>query len=1122
MKLIDFKTNEDFTFSNLRCSLLISKKILGDSGRIQLIGDNHYKLIMGESIYEFTISDSQDSAALSDKMKQYTYNLVYVSSVDNRGDNFFMHVVFFYSVTREIKLNIVLSPRVKEILEEKHLISKKKNFEESIKDNFMLSDGTHICYAYTRGKYTFPLVGAAEEGKNTTNTTEDLMGASVLENVEDDEFQSIRIFGRDYSIIVKLKGKEDDLFLCAESIDTRNRIIPPMALRIGDLSFEDGNRFVSDKIKKELEITSGYLDIWNKYTNIEGDFLLNKARAIGQIKINRNKINSGEGGLIVYPEGLTDEQKKYISAGDYILISENIPVYMAGEGEGMSWIEYKNTLDILKETKVKFESNKSRKIKRIDRSGYWVIESGETNSLPDGVITYNIFGDMQQILRREIARKLIENGESAFPSLGLVIEGRKSEVIIETHREKKIEPITSFVREKIFSHEPRTRQRDAIDIALNTPDIAIIQGPPGTGKTTVITAIIERLNEVADKRKDNRGQVLITSFQHDAVRNVIGRLSINSLPTIKFGKQGEDDLSQEKAIENWCFDYVKRLKERNPSIRMTANQKEFERKHEMYLSSPNDTNALVFLNYARHINIDNQINQEIDRIINDINLNESVVSSRLIEKIRRLRTTKQGFLDDGAETADDLLVGLEDIMRGGIANNDDIFDVLQEAADFEGEEVDEELLGKLCEIKKNLLERCTERPTYKIEKPRADILRIYSSLSGTLREPQNAEDEILYNLLNELENNVSEVEDTLASYNFVYAATAQQSEGKDIKKAKNVNKEDHPAYDTVIIDEAARVNPGDLMIPMAQAKRRIILVGDHRQLPHIYDEEIFESMRDSGNDVGKDVVKISMFQYLKEKAEELYKRDGITRTITLDAQYRMHPELGEFVNRNFYEPYGEGFESPLSAENFVQELTRKPYMWVNIPNSDGDESKEGTSRIRKCEAEYISNKIRDYILSEEGKNLSYGVITFYSAQAKLIKNMLKAKDISERVRVGSVDAFQGMEFDVIFLSIVRSHSREPKYDEELLGMDVSDMNEENDFYKKWSEYKDEIGIKNYGFLTSENRLCVALSRQKRLLIAVGDSSIFHDGKWGRLAEKCVPAIKNFYELCKKEGVVVNA
>jgi superfamily I DNA and/or RNA helicase len=1120
MKLIDFKTNEEFTFSNLRCKLLISKKILGDSGRIQLMEDNHYKLIMGDATYEFKVLDEQDSRMLSDKMKQYTYNLVYISNVGKDNDEFFMHVTFFYNANREAKLNIVLSQKVKDTLKKKHLITKKQGFEEGVKENFILSDGTNVCYAYTRGKYKFTHTDEENLDDNSTNQEGQVVTASAEPVEEDDAFQSIRIYGKDYSIHIKIKGKDDDMFLCAESVDTRNRFAPPMALRIGDLSFKDGETFVSEKIKKELEITSGYLGIWDKYTSIEGDFLLQKARAIGQIRINRNKINKGEGGLIVYPEGLSEDQKKLISAGDYLLISENVPVYIAGEN--MSWNEYKKTLNLLKEMKIRTESNKSRKILSINRSGYWVVESGETDILPDGIITYSVFGDMQQIMRRETARELIENGESAFPSLGLVIEGRKSETTIETNKEKKIEPITPFVKEKIFSHEPRPRQRDAIEIALNTPDIAIIQGPPGTGKTTVITAIIERLNEIADKRKDNRGQVLITSFQHDAVRNVIGRLSINSLPTIKFGKQGDDDLSQEKAIEDWCFDYALKLKERNPAIQQTAEQKEFERKHDMYLSSPNNANALVFLNFAKRINVDNEIDAEIDQVINETNLNENASSSKLLEKVRRLRTTQEGFLDDGPETADDLLAELEDIMRAGIANNDDILDVLQEAADFSGNDIDDEMLDSFSKVKQELLERCTPRPSYRIEKPRAEILSIYTKILKTLQRPQNAEDEILFNLLNELENNVSEVEETVASYNFVYAATAQQSEGKDIKRAKNINKWEHPVYDTVIIDEAARVNPGDLMVPMAQAKRRIILVGDHRQLPHIYDEEIFESMRDSGNDVGKDVVKISLFQYLKEKAEELYKLDGVSRTITLDAQYRMHPELGNFVNRNFYEPYGEGFESPLSAENFAQELTPKPYLWINMPNSSGNEEKDGTSRIRWCEAKYIVNQIRDYILSEEGEKLSYGVITFYSAQAKLIKKLLKDKDISERVRVGSVDAFQGMEFDVIFLSVVRSHAGIPDYNEELLSMDVSSFDETNETYKQWQSYKADVGLKNYGFLTSENRLCVALSRQKRLLIVVGDSDIFHTGKWANLAEKCVPAMKNFYELCDKEGAVLNA
>lgn len=1124
MKLIDFKTNEDFTISDIRCKLRISKKILSDSGRIQLMGENHYKLIMGDFVYEFLIIDDLDARMLADKMKQYTYNLVYVAAANNDRDEFSLHIAFFYTAKREPKLNIILSEKVKKTLEERHFLLKGHNMEESVRDNFLLSDGTNYCYAYTRGKYKFTHIDdevVVPEDLNTGTSDETLIFDTENTKDNNDDLKRIRLYGKDYSILVKLQGTEESMFLCAESIDTKNRVAPPMALRIGDLSFKDGEKYVSEKIKKELELTSGYLDIWDQYTNIEGDFLLQKAQKIGEIRINRHKTNEGEGGIIVYPEGLTEDQKGLISSGDYLIFSESLPVYIASEN--MTWEEYKKTLDLLKEMKITFNLSKSRKILKVDRSGYWVIEAGDSRNVPEGIATYSVYGDMQQIIRRETARELISNGESAFPSLGLIIEGKKPETVIEIKKQKDEDPITPFVREKIFSHEPRERQKDAIKIALNTPDIAIIQGPPGTGKTTVITAIIERLNELADKRNDNRGQVLITSYQHDAVRNVIGKLSINSLPTIKFGKQGDDDVSQEKAIEDWCCNYAKRLKERNPKIQQTIEQKELERKHNAYLASPNDGNALILLNYAKSINVDNDIDEEIDSIISDINVTESSTTTRLLEKIRRLRTVKESFLDDGSETADDLLAELEDVMNFGAGDNDKFLDILEEAADWTEEDVPDRLLDSLKEAKYELLRRCTPRPVYKIGEPRAEIIEIYEKIQKTLRKPQNQTDEILYNLLNELENNVTEVENTVAGYNFVYAATAQQSEGIDIKKAKNIVKNEHPVYDTVIIDEAARVNPGDLMIPMAQAKRRIILVGDHRQLPHIYNEEVFETMRDNGNDVGRDVVKISMFEYLKEKAEELKAIDGIERTITLDAQYRMHPILGNFVNENFYEPYDEGFESPLAAENYTQELAPNPFMWVDIPNKNFNERemKDGTSRIRQSEAEYIVNTIRDYILSEKGKNLSYGVITFYSAQAKLIKKLLKDKDISERVRVGSVDAFQGMEFDVIFLSVVRTHSKAPEYSQELLNMDVSGLDEEDVAYKEWNQYKEELGLSNYGFLTSENRLCVALSRQKRLLIVVGDSNIFHGNEWDIIAAKCVPAMKNFYELCEREGAVIN-
>ena len=50
------------------------------------------------------------------------------------------------------------------------------------------------------------------------------------------------------------------------------------------------------------------------------------------------------------------------------------------------------------------------------------------------------------------------------------------------------------------------------------------------------------------------------------------------------------------------------------------------------------------------------------------------------------------------------------------------------------------------------------------------------------------------------------------------------------------------------------------------------------------------------------------------------------------------------------------------------------------------------------------------------------VITFYNAQVTLIKSKL-SRFLSSRVRVSTVDSFQGSESDVVILSCVRSNAR---------------------------------------------------------------------------------------------------
>ncbi len=51
---------------------------------------------------------------------------------------------------------------------------------------------------------------------------------------------------------------------------------------------------------------------------------------------------------------------------------------------------------------------------------------------------------------------------------------------------------------------------------------------------------------------------------------------------------------------------------------------------------------------------------------------------------------------------------------------------------------------------------------------------------------------------------------------------------------------------------------------------------------------------------------------------------------------------------------------------------------------------------------------------------------------------------------------------------------------------------------------------------SENRLCVSMSRQKKVLAIVGDGALANT----QIAVDAVPALKNFYDLCHEQGVIL--
>ena len=74
--------------------------------------------------------------------------------------------------------------------------------------------------------------------------------------------------------------------------------------------------------------------------------------------------------------------------------------------------------------------------------------------------------------------------------------------------------------------------------------------------------------------------------------------------------------------------------------------------------------------------------------------------------IRRLRTTTRGFLDDGADVAEQLLLRIENKLDRNDPEDKILLETLQEAAECFESQPSKELLMRLRACKDALLKRC--------------------------------------------------------------------------------------------------------------------------------------------------------------------------------------------------------------------------------------------------------------------------------------------------------------------------------------------------------------------------------------------------------------------------------
>lgn len=892
-------------------------------------------------------------------------------------------------------------------------------------------------------------------------------------------------------------------------------------------------------IEKLLQDGSGYLRMWDRYGDEEGRQLLEHAREVGALRLNPGGEAVGGGSRFYFAE---QGDKPALVAGDRVQLVDELPEYLANPD--LSWEQYRadvssrfaqdrNTRSA--DTKAVPDQRPALKVLAVDVHG---ITLEDTPAQQSGkCVVLSLGGDETQIVRREKARQKVLQGTGGMPYLGMIIEenGRPPRCA----QVEEFEALTPFVRDKVFRQPPTCVQEQAIRIALNTPDIVVIQGPPGTGKTTVISAIIERLNEEQDRSDATRGSILVSGFQHDAVENIVARLSINALPAVKFGRRsGQDNDASAEIRRNWSAAVIDHVRGQAPKVRQSEQLLALRQSGQGYMLEPSKHAARALLLQITLLPadvLDGALVARASVLLADLQeqagAQETLELTRRLRLVYALRVSEAGFRDDGPSRAAGVLQAFEDDI------DDDEASLLERAQGWQAPDT-LDFLSELQFFKAQLLDRLAPAPVFRVEKARSDILELLAEVQRQVHKAERRFEDpamtVMAEFLHELEWNPTAVDDALADYSYVYAATCQGAMGADIIKTKGKNAgggELDNVYSTVIIDEAARCSPRDLLIPMVLAQRRIILVGDQRQLPHIIDEQLVRKL-DQGMAVGEPKgagdYRRSLFDYLFARLKELEAQDGISRTITLDAQYRMHPLLGEFVSEHYYERHNavEKFRSPRPAHEFHHgllsgsERPTAPLAWLDVPVRQGREKPDGSSSLfRDSEAVAIARQLKAWIDSPAGQKLSFGVISFYKAQVRALHTVMGELGLSqqgpggewgvaeeyrylhrdnaskreERLRVGTVDAFQGMEFDVVFLSMVRTPNTRPT---------------------KPGASQEERHAAAFGRLVLENLRCVALSRQKCLLVVVGDSTLLE----GPLASTGLPDLVALRALCSSEGV----
>lgn len=607
------------------------------------------------------------------------------------------------------------------------------------------------------------------------------------------------------------------------------------------------------------------------------------------------------------------------------------------------------------------------------------------------------------LVDRSLSRRAIEVQKQALTALRSRTSVRRdlADLLIGVGEtpEFVVEPLAKMHQEL---DEPK---RDAVALALSSPDFTVVQGPPGTGKTTFIAEVAVQVKEQAGAAK-----LMLTSQTHVAVDNAATRIG-ELRPDLRVVRVGRIDrvdaaaqhLTVDAQLRRWRDDVTERSRE---YLQTWAAERGID---ESAVSAYRDIADLA------------QIGQRVARA-------EARVAELAAEESRLL----DRLTDPDAEEASGdstTIVGDEQEEYGAVV--DELEQRHKEVSD--ARRLRMELTARLCGLLDvSRIESADDARSLVAAKfpARSEDVEMFLSLS-TLQE----EWLLRFGQGRDFERAVVEHADVVA--------------GTCVGVASSVAAD--AAFDIAIIDEASKATPTETLVPMVRSSKWI-LVGDERQLPPfvetaLEDEGILEEF-----ELSKDQLARTVFDHLNETLPP-------NRTVALTSQHRMIGPIGKLVSECFYDGALTSARGNEPAFRAIGLALDAPVMWASTSGvKDHAEKRIGTSFCNHAEIYAVERLLKRLQSAAEksGETLRVGVIAGYQAQTERLRRNIRPGDSSWShlaIDVHPVDSFQGQERDLIIYSVVRSNNES-----------------------------------NLGFLRSDRRLNVALSRGREALVIVGDAT----------------------------------